>query len=686
MGLSGARCGRSPRPALAALLTALSVAGCAPAPSGPPDILLITVDTLRADALGAYGGPPTPAVDDLAERGLRYTRAYAVTPLTIPSHAALFTGRYPPRSGVRDNGDYSLSESAVTLAERLSAAGYRTAASVGAYVTSARWGFGQGFDTYLEPRAEAGADSRWAAERRGDAVVDDALAWLADRGEEPWFLWVHLFDPHHPYRAPAGYGEGLSAYAAEVAYVDAQLARLLDEVGPEVLVVLAGDHGEGLGEHGEDRHGVLLYEATTRVPLILRPPGGRAGVIDVPVSLVDVAPTLLAAAGAEGVDGDGVDLGLLGDRPPDRGIYLESRYAWHRYGWAPQYGLVTGDYKLIASSTPELYAAADRAEARDLAGDRPALLGQLTEQLRALRQSLEDAGAAAEQVRGIDGEARSRLEALGYVAAPDRGEPEPSERPPDPAARIGSLDAIGRADRALRDGRPELAVAILEPMLAEDPGMVEPRVALARALRALGRQEEALEVAERADALRPLSTTRATLGRLYLDLGQTERGLAMLESSIALDPYRENTWQALLMALFLRGRFEEVAAAVERAREVLPESLIVRSMAAHLALIRGDPGGEEVLRAVLAQDPELPLANYGLAVAAHRRGDLEEAEARLRRELALYPEATHARRLLVGICLDTGRPGEARALAADCLERMPRSPGCRRLAAAVAAE
>ncbi|MBK9369294.1 MAG: sulfatase [Deltaproteobacteria bacterium] len=317
-----------------------------------PSILLVTLDTTRADRLGPYGYmlAQTPTLDALAAQGVVYTRAYATCPLTIPSHASLFTGRTPPSHGVRDNGDYVLPETAITLAERFAEAGWRTAAFTAAFPTQARWGLNQGFERYHDPLRRLPTQLDWSDQRAADEVITDALATLPGLAKdgEPLFVWVHLFDAHWPYEPPE---PALSAhpgrpYDGEITFADAELGRLIawfDEARPGGVVVITADHGEGLGDGGERTHGFLLHDGTVRVPLIVRAPGLTAlGRVDDPVSHIDVAPTLLNLAGLPLHDGlQGADLREGGqraavqrglDRPARLGLGADVRL--HRRGGA----------------------------------------------------------------------------------------------------------------------------------------------------------------------------------------------------------------------------------------------------------------------------------------------------------------------------------------------------------------
>src|SRR5712692_398562 len=344
--------------AVAGLALALLVSSrCSSAPdwlSGrsnrPLNLLLISSDTLRADHLGSYGYAParTPQLDALAARGLRFGQATTVVPLTLPAHASLMTGTFPGYNGVRDNGGFYLPDGQVTLAETLRGHGYRTGGFVGSFVLDSRWGIGQGFDRYfddfdLTKYEGVGMD---VVQRRGDEVVDEALKWLGQEREQPFFAWVHLYDPHTPYEAPAPFRAGYpatltGAYDAEIAWTDSLVWRLLESLASDgrlqrTLVVAVGDHGESLGEHGEQTHGFFIYDATVRIPLIVAGPGVPVREVSDQVRIVDVMPTALALLGvAVPREVQGRSLTPLG-----RGEHLgllalsETWYPRYHYGWS----------------------------------------------------------------------------------------------------------------------------------------------------------------------------------------------------------------------------------------------------------------------------------------------------------------------------------------------------------------
>ncbi len=431
---------------------ALSIASLACAGRGSQVIVVITLDTVRADHLGCYGSRRglTPNLDRLAARSVLFEDASCAVPLTLPSHASLFTGRYPTATGVRNNGSYVLPASETTLAEVLSARGFRTGAVVGAFPLSKRFGLAQGFDIYDDemPRRAARDGQAFSVhfdERNAAAVTDRAIAVWERLGSAPRFLWVHYFDAHAPYAAPEPWGSEHSErpYEGEIAYVDAQLGRLLARLGrdaPQAVIVVAADHGESLGEHGEKTHGVFVYQSTIHVPLLISAPGlwpeGKR--VTEPVSLVDVAPTLLALARVRARGGvDGVDLGpaVEGAKRASREVYAESYLPLLQFRFSALTMLRDGPLKYVDAPAVELYdLARDPGETRNLAGTGLPAEAPLASRLAALG-SHADPSASTRAAGGPDGESAARLASLGHARG--RAPAPPPPRGPHPQAHAG---------------------------------------------------------------------------------------------------------------------------------------------------------------------------------------------------------------------------------------------------------
>jgi arylsulfatase A-like enzyme len=525
-----------------------------------PNILLITIDTLRDDRVKAA---LTPTLIGLATRGARFTRAYAHAPTTLPSHASILTGLFPPAHGVRNNVTFRLDSSATTVAELLKSDGYATGAFVSSFVLDARYGLDQGFDEYDDRYPHSSSAFRFA-ERRAPEALAPAAAWIVRQGR-PWFVWVHLFDPHAPYDAPFDSAQGrpfdsaqgrperraADAYDNEVAYVDAALDRFLDSLGLQVvdrtIVMVTSDHGESLGEHGETTHDLFAYDATLRVPLIVAGPGLTPRIVAEPVSHADIMPTLLALVGRSSPASDGRSLVPLlgGDTVPGTPVYFEALDAALTRGWAPLTGVIAGGWKYIDLPVAELYdLTADPREATNSLAADSARVTRLRDLTIRIRTAPPKSGATPTVV---DAEARARLRSLGYVGATAwrlgawREEDDPKrlldlhvrfQRAVDAAAR--QPDAATRQLRALIDRRPDFGSAYL---------------AAARLLLETGRAGEAVALLNTAltRGLRHLELVER-LGAALLASGNPRSAIAVLEPIADADPVAVDARQTLARA------------------------------------------------------------------------------------------------------------------------------------------
>jgi len=443
-------------------------------PPSRPNILIVTLDTTRADVLGCYGGDPgvSPNLDRIAGRSHLFERCETSVPQTMPSHTTIFSGLQPFNHGVRKNLAVMVGPEVPLIAQELRGAGYATGAFVSSFVVDGRFGFARGFDHYDAPDTRPSAGG--GMERRAGETVRLAVEWISNR-PSPWSVWVHLFDAHAPYDPPPPFAQRYAdrPYAGEVAYVDNEVGRLIGSlvargVFDSSLVVIAGDHGEALGEHGEETHGILLYEATTRVPLLIHLPGQTEGVRHPwPVGLVDVAPTIRDLVGID-TRGDGVSmLPILRGAEAgaaDRTLYLESLEGYLRNGWAPLFAAVRGPMKVIQAPRPELYdLASDPNELRDLAVERPETLADLDRRLTAIR-------AADESFDGetivLDTDQQAALLALGYVTG-SPGAGAGTRRNPADAIALAPLHQ--RALEAKANGKLDQAAELFEKELEQDP-------------------------------------------------------------------------------------------------------------------------------------------------------------------------------------------------------------------------
>lgn len=676
---------------LAAWLGVLFAAGCG-GDAGPPNVLLVTIDTCRADHLGPYSERVswTPALDALAARGVTFDQATAPVPLTLPSHCSILTGLYPDRHGVRDNGAGRLPDEAESLAETLRDAGWTTAAFLAAVPLERRYGTAQGFDHYDDALVDepVGGDllnKLYSNQRTAGEVVDAALAWIRAAAAEPapYFAWVHLFDPHTPLAPPEPYRSQFASnlYDGEIAYVDAELGRLfaaVDAQERDTWIVLTADHGESLGEHEESSHGWFVYEASMNVPWILAGEGLPAGRrVSEPVSLVHVAPTILEWLGRpapENLDGRSVLALARGeaDEPPEDRVYLESLFPRLNFGWAGSRAIRIGDWKYVDAPEPELYdLAADPGELRNLAAAEP----QRVADLRAELADFLDRGGQLEAIAlDIDEETRAQLDALGYVGGDGArdGEDLWDFDARDPKATIGIYHELQQLPTIVMSGDLAAEREFVSKLIAQDPGNVailERTLALrknnadvdgvidicrrivaadpARAeawitwAEALGRRndrEGAADLLREGAAAAPASPELAERLAATLEaLGRTNEARPEYARALALDPARPQASLALARLLTRAGRTREAVATLEEALEHAPKQLdLLNNLAWSLANENLDPARayDLALRArTLAPDDPVVLDTLGWA--AIRAGEPERAIPALRRALEL---------------------------------------------------
>lgn len=673
--------GRSRLPSRAALGVAcvLSLFGCA-APRTPPpaarDLVLVTIDTLRWDATGFSGAArcATPHLDALARGGLAWSDAHAHAVVTLASHASILTGLYPYQHGVHDNAGFRLEGTHETLAARLAAQGFATGAFVSAWVLDHRFGLARGFATYDDEVPGRSGRELTVNERPGEETVRRATLWWRGHAGTRRFLWVHLFAPHFPYAPPAALlaRHRDRPYFGEVELADAQLGALLDAVRADApAIVVTADHGESLGEHGEETHGLFAYEATLRVPLVIAGPGvAPADPPSGPARHVDVVPTALALLGvAAPRELPGRDLRAAGQGT--QGSYFEALSAYYNRGWAPLTGSIEGGRKAIRLPLPELYdLAADAGETKNLAAERP-------EELRRRIAALPPPPAPGDARPGADAEQRARLASLGYVASrpPDAAAPQgaandpktlaPYERALDAAL---ALHAAGRLDEAIARlealvaaqprmsvawlhlsyfeadaGRPAAAARTLERALAAGAGNESVRRHLALLLARTGAAERAAAVlAPDADSDDP--ETRLALGRVAARRGRADEARAQFERVLAADPQNADAEADLGVLALDGGALDEARARLDRALAANPNNADAWNARGVVAARQQDPAraGDAWSRAV-AIDPALGDAWFNLAALARQAGDAPRAVRALEQYVKSTSGAERAR-------------------------------------------
>jgi arylsulfatase A-like enzyme/Tfp pilus assembly protein PilF len=604
------------------------------------NVVLITIDTLRADRLGRGF---TPNLDRLAAESMAFTNARTAVPLTLPAHTTIMTGTLPAVHGVHDNG-VTFTPGPPTLARSFKNAGYRTGAFVGAFVLNHMFGLGEGFDTYDDRvHRDPNLGEQLEAERPGGEVVDAALAWLAQaKPEQPFFLWVHLYDPHAPYDPPAEFlaKAGGNAYDGEVAYADAQAGRVLAALragnlldsGRGTLVAVAGDHGEGLGEHGEQAHGMLAYDSTLRVPLLLRGNGVMRGPNDTIVSLAALAGGLVTLAGVERPVGMSEGLHLAQAAPAE--AYSETEYP-RTAGWHGLTALVADRWKLILSSEPELYdVTADASEQHNVAAERASTVDAMTKRLRELSSTKEPRADVS-----VSPEAAERLRALGYVGGSASAAPD-NDKAPNPARHVAAWTMFEKALAEVNAGRSSAALDALKRLATQYPDARVFQATYARALKDTGSARAAVDIYRRAVSRWPSDAS------LYHDLavaaraaGDTQEAMRAEQAALALAGSNAPALNGLGLLQAEAGDATSAAASFEKATE---------------------------------QDPSNASFWTNLGNARREIGDVDRAEHAYRRALALdatYPDASNG---LGVILVQRKRPFEAIPLFRQAIERDPR--------------
>ena len=623
------------------------------------NVVVVTLDTTRADRLGCYGFTriETPNLDALARQGVVFENATSTAPLTFPSHSSIFTGLIPPHHGARDNGGFFLDDARTTLAERLKAAGYATGAFIGAWVLESRWGLAQGFDEYSDrfELSKYKIISLGTVQKTGDEVMDGALKWLDSVRDRRFFAWVHLYDPHAPYEAPEPYASRYRGqpYLGELAYTDHVVGRLtgwLETKGllEKTVIVVVGDHGESLGDHGEAAHAYFIYGATTHVPLIVRTPWGLTGRSPAQVSTVDILPTVLDVVGLapqEGIDGRSLARALFDPAAPlDHASYSETYFPRYHFGWQHLRSLRDDRYTYVDAPRPELY---DRSQDP---GETRNVFKAYSQRAEALRVRLEEmsrtTGTQAPERKQLDPETLQRLAALGYVG--NVIDVDPHAVLPDPKDKLPLFEAMNAAKSFAQDEDFERAVAKMKTVIAEDPNIMDAHLTIGNWLARLKRGEEAIAAYKQALSLKPDDDIAlGNLARLYLARGKQQDALDALEvfrTALRANPKNPQSWYQLATLYLDTNHLGEAESAFKDALAANPKMGAAYNGLGVVAFTRDDLAAAETLvRKGLALEPRLRTAHYNLGRIREARGDVVQAEALYRDELATYPDQGRAR-------------------------------------------
>lgn len=632
-------------------------------------IVLITVDTTRTDHLEPYGSEVvrTPVLQRLADEGTLMEQAYAVAPLTLPAHTSILTGLYPLQTAVRNNGTHSVSPELTTLAERFTAAGYRSAAFVSAAVLERRYGLDQGFEVYDDDLSKSRMRMpRMVADRPAQYTVAAAREWLDTIPDgDVFFLWVHLYDPHAAYNPPPRFRDLYKThlYAGEIAYMDEQIGILLEHSklrsAPDLVVSVIGDHGESLGEHGENTHGILAYRSTLHVPWIVWRKGVASGRrLKTAVSQVDLAPTLLDLAGLLPTEHGMAGQSLLSDIAEDRNLYSESYLPFYTYGWAPLHVLRSGRWEFVDAPKAELYdLVRDPEELSDQSGRLPEIATDMRQTLARFREE-NDAGEDSVRKIEMDPAALEQLRALGYVAM--TSEPPTSDGPRQNPRQMVHLHAtLERARSFINERLYAEAASLLEELLEEDPDNLAALADLAQARHDAGELDEAAGVLGKALALDPNhQQLLSMLARVESERGNLARAIELSDRVLAANHTSLSSWA-------LKARCQSQQGDAEAARETLVEGLAVdanspllNTLYAQLVELPAQRGveAEQRLRLAITRDPFHSAPRRILGRLLEQQGRLEEAEANYREGLEYSPDDSTLHSLYAVLLARRGDP------------------------------
>lgn len=631
------------------------------------NLVLITLDTTRADHLGCYGdaNAKTPNIDGLADRGVLFEQAVSPAPLTQPAHGSLMTGTYPTYHGVRINGSTALSQAQTTLAEVLKAKGYETGAFIGAFVLDGRWGLNQGFGVYdddFDLKKYKHLDLA-GVQRPADQVVDAALDWLETRKEDPFFVWIHLYDPHTPYEPPEPFlseygGRGPAGlYDGEIAFADSQVGRFVSwlhasGMDEKTILVVAGDHGESLGSHGEGTHGYFVYDYALRVPLVVATPFTELSAIRVEsqVSLVDVFPTVLALLGIDPeteVQGRSqLPVMFQSEDEPEAYAYGESLTPSLQFGWSALHCLRSSRYKWIEAPRPELYdLVADPEETTNVYERHPGVAREMARELeRLMRETARN--APAPEAADLDKETSERLAALGYIGqgGPPRT-PDASDSLADPKDKLRIFSAVQQAGEWIVKDGYAAAAELLESALEEEPKMSQARLMLGTSYAELGRKIEAKTQFDLVLKDDPQSV-QALIGmaNVLVDEGKFEDVIALSKRTLSLDDRNPQAHTLLGEVHASLGKPAEALPYFEKALEIQPKLTQNRlNLAGCLVEVKEYGRAEGLLQEIIREFPRFPLAHFNLGLLYEEQGRAEDARSAYAAEVSAYPRDFRAR-------------------------------------------
>jgi arylsulfatase A-like enzyme/predicted Zn-dependent protease len=639
------------------------------------NVVLITLDTTRADRIRCYGFPDieTPTIDRFAREGIRFERCFAQTPLTLPSHTTIMTGTYPPYHGVRDNGGFIVPPSLKTLAESFKERRYQTAAFVAAYVLDSKWGLNQGFDYYFDnfDLSRFETISLGAVQRPANEVMDEALSWMDKAKGGKFFSWIHLYDPHTPYEPPAPFDKKFRhPYLGEIAFADSQIGRLWDflernKLRDKTLIVFAADHGESLGAHQEGSHGFFIYQETLHVPLIVVTPFGRLKNVVSPqvVTLADVMPTILDMAGLPiPAEVQGRSLVPLFFDPnkeiPGLGFaYSETYYPRFHYGWSDLKSYQDRRFKLILAPDLELYDVAnDPQEQKNLAAENPQAARDLYAKATQFLEQMSR-NAVSQDLTKMDEETKQRLAALGYVGSFADTSKLEGKTLLNPREKIGVFNALNKSREMGMEGKADEAIRDILAIIADDPELVDAYFTLGNVLYKEKRYKDSLQAFRQALELKPDdSFTVINMANCLAALGRADEAEKAILDFLAKG-FQDSQLYHLLGGLnFARKRYDQAIGYFEKCLSLNSESAASHNSLAAIYIVKGDLDKAEFhIQEALKTNPRLHTLYFNWAQLYEKKNDLTKAAEAYLKEIEISPRNFRACFNLARVYRQVGR-------------------------------
>ena len=618
------------------------------------NVILITIDTLRADHLGCYGYDKvkTPNIDEVCKTGIKFDSCITQVPLTLPSHTTILTGTYPFYHSVKDNGGFVVPEEIETIAEVLKKYGFKTAAVVGAYVLDGKWGLNQGFDFYYDnfDLSKYKRISLSLVERRADEVVKHAIAWLKENKNKRFFLWVHVYDPHTPYDPPPPFDKEYTGhpYDGEIAFTDSQLGKFFgylrnEGLDKKTLLVITADHGESLGEHGEETHGFFIYQSTVWVPLIIKTPvAGLSGkIVKSRVGLVDIAPTILDFLGYPvPAKMQGKSLKSLIFHPGSKFnqlLYTESFYPRLHFGWHELKAIFWKNYKYIDTRIPELYdLSTDPFEKENLYLKKNRIAKRMKRMLSEF-QNRWKGSVLNTQFKNLDADTRAKLAALGYISTFVDSKNDGDL--PDPKEKIGIFNEIIEARKLTRQGKTEEAIVLLKSIIEKQPDIVDAIFTLGNLYYRKKDFATALKYFKRVLELKPdYNFAMLNILNCYRFLGQVDKGIEEAEKFIKLFPGQSEFYVILANFYMSKEKLDEAERILRKALSIDKNPIAVRDLGIIYLMKDNNLEAEKYLKEAIRLNPSIKLAHYNLALIREREGDVDSAIKEYEEEIRINPE------------------------------------------------